>query len=417
MAKIKIKNVGPIVDVEIEINKVNIITGPQSSGKSTIAKLVSYCQWVEKRRMLDGEYQEDIQKQFLDFHHFHKNYFDENSFFEYESNFAKISYSGKELKESIEVNEKNILDYKKIKNIYIPAERNFVSVIPNLNKYNEKNDNIMNLIYDWFTAKQNFDKHHSLPLLNFDINYYYQNGADLDMLILNKKTKEIPLKTGSSGLQSVTPLLVIIQYLAENIYRENPVISVKEKEYLHKILKDNGVEVDNNLHTYGFDNPKGIFIHARRNFYHGTNFIIEEPEQNLFPETQRDLIYHILSYNGFSVNVPNKDIDFTEQEHSLIITTHSPYILYAINNCMLGGLVNSQLEGAEKEEFLSESFLSKKSWIDPKLVSVWEIDNGKLRQIQDQDNIISQNYFDTKMTELMDEYSLILNYYKDEDER
>ena len=44
MSRIKIENVGPINNVNFNLNKVNIIMGPQSSGKSTIAKIISYCQ-------------------------------------------------------------------------------------------------------------------------------------------------------------------------------------------------------------------------------------------------------------------------------------------------------------------------------------------------------------------------------------
>lgn len=83
MAKIKIQNIGPITNVEMKLNKVNMILSPQSSGKSTIAKLISYCQWVERRCLLDGEYKEDVHKQLLDFHHLHLNYFSDNSLFEY----------------------------------------------------------------------------------------------------------------------------------------------------------------------------------------------------------------------------------------------------------------------------------------------------------------------------------------------
>ena len=143
MAKIIIKNVGPIKKAELELNKINVFMGPQSSGKSTIAKLISYCQWVEKRYILDGEYKEKVDKQLLKFHHLDANYFEDNSNFEYESDFVRIKYSGIELTEEIVIKENKILDYKKSKNIYIPAERNFISVIPNLGKYNENNDNIM----------------------------------------------------------------------------------------------------------------------------------------------------------------------------------------------------------------------------------------------------------------------------------
>ena len=49
MAHITIKNIGPIKEVDIDLNKINIFMGPQSSGKSTIAKIICHCQWVEKQ--------------------------------------------------------------------------------------------------------------------------------------------------------------------------------------------------------------------------------------------------------------------------------------------------------------------------------------------------------------------------------
>lgn len=39
MAHLIIKNIGPINEVEFDLNKINIFMGPQSSGKSTIAKI------------------------------------------------------------------------------------------------------------------------------------------------------------------------------------------------------------------------------------------------------------------------------------------------------------------------------------------------------------------------------------------
>lgn len=48
MRRLLIKNVGPIRDVDLELKRFNILIGPQSSGKSTIAKILSTCSWVEK---------------------------------------------------------------------------------------------------------------------------------------------------------------------------------------------------------------------------------------------------------------------------------------------------------------------------------------------------------------------------------
>lgn len=43
MKHLTIKNIGAIKEVSIELNKVNVIMGPQSSGKSTICKIASFC--------------------------------------------------------------------------------------------------------------------------------------------------------------------------------------------------------------------------------------------------------------------------------------------------------------------------------------------------------------------------------------
>ena len=56
MAHLIIKNIGPINEVEFDLNKINIFMGPQSSGKSTIAKIVSYCAWLEKRVSLEQSF-------------------------------------------------------------------------------------------------------------------------------------------------------------------------------------------------------------------------------------------------------------------------------------------------------------------------------------------------------------------------
>ena len=48
MKRLCIKNVGPISEAEVEMNRFNFFIGPQSSGKSTIAKIFSTCSWIEK---------------------------------------------------------------------------------------------------------------------------------------------------------------------------------------------------------------------------------------------------------------------------------------------------------------------------------------------------------------------------------
>ena len=60
------------------------------------------------------------------------------------------------------------------------------------------------------------------------------------------------------------------------------------------------------------------------------SFVIEEPEQNLFPSNQRELLYHLIkTYNVTSFR-------------GMVLTTHSPYILSCMNVLLLAGLLNEK---------------------------------------------------------------------------
>ena len=49
MKHLIIRNFGPIEEVDIDIKRVNLIIGPQSSGKSCVLKIACYCDWVERQ--------------------------------------------------------------------------------------------------------------------------------------------------------------------------------------------------------------------------------------------------------------------------------------------------------------------------------------------------------------------------------
>ena len=55
MQRLIVHNVGPIKVADIGLKKVNVFIGPQSSGKSTIAKIISFCTWLEKNKHEMGE--------------------------------------------------------------------------------------------------------------------------------------------------------------------------------------------------------------------------------------------------------------------------------------------------------------------------------------------------------------------------
>lgn len=408
MNRIEIKNIGPIKYVNFNLNKINVLMGPQSSGKSTIAKIISFCQWAEKRYLLDGEFKYDVNEQLLEFHHLSENYFSANSSFTYETNFITITYKGKELKKSIRKKQTTKI-YKKSKNIYIPSERNFVSVIPNLSKYKETNDNIMSFVYDWFTAKRIFNSGNLLSVLNLGVKFYNKSENDNDVLLLSNK-KEILLREGSSGLQSIIPLIVIIEYLTHYIFTTNVSNSVEEKDSLRKFLIENITKIldfsklkalgENEEYNMDKEDMKKLLLSYQKarylEYYNLTNFIIEEPEQNLFPSTQRELINYLLQKMNEG------------RDHTLLLTTHSPYILYSINNCMMGFNVKDNIPKNELDEITNT-----KSWIDPNLVSIWQVQNGEIFTVKDEvTKTVTKHYFNEITKDIMDEYLDMLSYFK-----
>ncbi len=449
MTHIKIENIGPIKKIELDLNKINIFMGPQSSGKSTIAKIISYCSWYEKNTILGTKPNIDFYKELLEFHNFEDNYFCDESLIEYKSPNYHIVFKGdsrKLISEKIDVDFANIFQNKKIE--YIPAERNIVS-IPGIGKYTESKNNILNFLYDWFRAKREKKENnrYKLPLESLNgVSYYYIQEDDIDKLIL-ENGKEIRLQHASSGLMSVTPLLMVFNHVINEIYSEKRILSPFEtinieskvelfdkdirneiikiidlqkrnesiinnlkkklsdigslpqdanyKEEEHSIIKDISY-IEEQLNLSQKEIIKLIGYDAN---YSYTKVIIEEPELNLFPKTQQDLVYYMV-----------EELVKENREHQLVITTHSPYILFALNNCMMGGLVDKNIPNEEKE-----SFASYKSWINPKCVSIYEIHDGELKCIQDEDGILEDNYLNKAYKENSSEYLSLLNYFDDEE--
>lgn len=424
MPVLTIRNIGPIKAVnEISLNKVNVFMGKQSSGKSTIAKIISFCSWVEKDVATNqslSEYQENKKyfRERLESFHKIKGYFKPTSFIHYKSDVVEIKWENDECS----ISWINRYDYKRSKIAYIPSERNMV-ILPEARKSEFGNTNIRSFLFDWFETRKRYSEENRLSVLNLGINYYYLEGAEEDHIKGHDNDDEydILLSHASSGLQSITPLVAMIEYLTKGVYDDDSIsfeqderrlkvnsFLVKEivvkpyynKEYSSedeykadvKALNIKISERDNKTLTY-FNKYRTISEHLFRT--HNSQFIIEEPEQNLFPETQRDLVYYLL----------NKC--FNKEGNRLTLTTHSPYVLYALNNCMMAGLVYGKMDKGEFSK-LRCGF----SKINPSDVSIYEIRDGYIHgTIQGEDGLISDNYFDQKMKELMDDFYLMLNYY------
>lgn len=425
MTTIEIRNIGPIKEVKkISLNRINVFMGPQSSGKSTIAKIISFCTWVEKDVATSqslSEYQENKRyfRERLESFHKIKGYFNSDSYIHYKSEVVDIVWKNEEC--SISWVDKYA--YKRSKIAYIPSERNMV-ILPEARKSEFANTNIRSFLFDWFEARKKYSNENNLSILNLGVNYYYIEGSEEDHIRCdnNSTDYDILLSNASSGLQSITPLIAMTEYLTKWIYNEDT-ISFEQNErrqQVNRILLDEKVlkpyykkeklskedrqkfvrdfmtklEKKDKEAWRTFDIIRTIFSYLFKT--DNSQFIIEEPEQNLLPETQRDLVYYLLQ------ECLNKE------RNRLTLTTHSPYVLYALNNCMMAGLVSDKMEANELNELKCDQ-----SKINPIDVSIYEIRNGVVdKTIQGEDGLISDNYFDQKMKDLMDDFYLMLNHYE-----
>ncbi len=415
MAQLIIKNIGPIKDINITLNKVNVIIGPQSSGKSTINKIACFCSWVEKKVSLEQSFdfflKDDIFINSLIIFHKLDGYLRDNSYIYYKSEILKIEYTHPQKMPNLQWINKS--KYKRAKLSYIPAERNIISIISDWKEVSLPDNNIRNFMSDWNTSRKLHKINNSTYISSLDIEYFFDEDKETDYIV-NKDGSKISLMSASSGIQSYVPLYILTDYFTKWIYENEEPQSVASQEKDLRIFSKirNDISSEFNIEENSLSNLLGkkpnelnrkeiqirsFFINKFRCFIsnNGTKLYIEEPELNLFPSVQKSVLYYLIH----SIQ--------ERKEDTVIITTHSPYILYSLNNCIMGWLVKDNMP-----EDVANSLESHNSWIDPKLVSAWQIKDGEIFSIQEHHtNSIGKHYFNEIMNETMDEYYTMLNYF------
>lgn len=101
--------------------------------------------------------------------------------------------------------------------------------------------------------------------------------------------------------------------------------------------------------------------------------IMEEPEAHLFPFAQRDVIELV----ALCKNVQPAP---RAPRNGIVLTTHSPYVLAALNNLMYAHQVAAR--GPAEAEKVG-AVVDAQLWLDPADVGVWLVENGTIRSIVD----------------------------------
>lgn len=313
MKELVIHHIGPIKHVELLLKRINVIIGPQSAGKSCILKIACFCAWAEKRIQL-----EQGKNGFADFGYvrdnllvFHKlkGFLHKDSRIEYRS--SQMSFVINFQNETFDLKWGKAgkrFGYKRPRVSYIPAERNLVAAIPNWFDVKMDSTNLKSFIADWTYAHRLCGEGDLLPILGLGISFFYDKQADKDYILL-EGGKKMELTEASSGLQSVIPMWVYLDYLFHKQYNPNEMSSSRTEseneeiaQHIYESKYQNAAKKageDNQVFFGKIGLTKRMFA-SKEDFEEFKNLVfaythtshsdvyLEEPEQNLFPLTQME---------------------------------------------------------------------------------------------------------------------------------
>ncbi len=403
MGRLIVKNLGPLKDVDIELNRINLFIGENGSGKSVLAKIITIVYDILNNNLDNNHMKEK-------FHIFHINFIENNSIIElFTENtlFFKLENKDFFVYKSIEANEtnsklvsfleelnqfkkqedENMKEIKLLKEEFskdkkisevLKIEQKIKKSLTNIEKEQRKakhhHKNISRLSSQYIPAERNlislFNKSLTtllvaevpLPkfLLQFSsefekagnelkelkfLNVKYVNGDGLDRHKVYFNDKDyLPLEHSSSGIQSVLPLYLTVKYFA-------------------------------NRHR---------------------SIIIEELEQNLFPKAQAETIKYI--------------IEQVSDDNSLFMMTHSPYVLSTLNNLIMAYKV-AQMSKDTKERV--KEFIKEEQWINPNEFSAYYLENGIAKNIVSKRGLISDNEIDNISDDMGDEFDTLMEIYRE----
>ncbi len=338
MKRLRLRNLGPLSDVDIDLGRVNLIVGLQSSGKSCVLKTACYCSWVEKRIQL-AQSDEEFRKgtSFLDIlteYHKMKDYVWPDTFIEYESSFMMFSYDHMNQRFTFQW-KSHRWDFRRPKISYIPSDRNLVASIPQWSKLPLEYDNLLDFMNDWDNARKQSKQVDNL--LDLGLSYRYDSLSSSDSIVL-PNGKPIRLSDSSSGVQSLVPLFVHLNYLfgkkskKQSDYKQT-YEQKEESKRLLKLLADHlkaREDYDEITQPTSVIHIDGMFfffnaVQGSKKFermvlrYLQTDhneLFLEEPEDNLFPPTQCQLVDWLLD-----------KVSGSRKKEMLFVATHSPYVL------------------------------------------------------------------------------------------
>lgn len=391
-----VKSFGPVKDLDVIFKKVTLFIGDQGTGKSCVAKLFSMFKWTEKvlsqkkYKLSYFEQYNRFQKMLCKYHRI-ESFVNESSYIKFEGDLYDFLYENG----NFSVIDKNheIKGISKV--MYVPAERSIVSVAENKSKLlKELPDSSETFSDEFVNAKKFFQNGYNLPFEGLRFEYDSLNDAGW----IHGVDYKVRLINASSGIQSSLPMCIVSEYLSSKISdKEEVKLSKEEKDKLEKRV----AEIMQN-EEYS-DSIKDMMIRqlSYANRYNQLINIVEEPELNLFPRSQMEVLFSLISNNA------------SAEENMLVFTTHSPYSLAIINTMIMGA--KAYANATEEQRGQIEAILPVKYQINEDEIAAYRLSSSDecycQSVINEKTGLVSKNELDSASDEIMRVFNSLYQYY------
>ena len=409
MHKLFIHNLGPVDDCELKCSQFMVFTGEQASGKSTIAKVLYYFRTV-KDDMFDAV-QENFHASLLPglvkIKHEKRPLIKRLREFLRIKFFNTFGYSVQQLKQGMRIKYSYTSNYSITIRLIISraSDRKILHVDiskPLTDLINDYEERLISSIEENVAIKVPFAMIRSeinkifnddyetiiylpsgrsmLSLLSDYINPYSVRNNDGEIMqdsvdYCTRKYIDMlfKLKAGFSGGveglidyystgSNIPKVWEEAQVLTKKIIRGSYKIDSGEE----RITLDDGNYVRINFASSGQQDTLWI---TNLLFYYLVQkrpamFIIEEPESHLFPSSQK----YIMELISLVCN----------QGHSVIVTTHSPYVLGTLNNLLYASSFRKTSKQEEASKIIPSSL-----WLDYDKFQAWFVKGGQIEDCRD----------------------------------
>jgi hypothetical protein len=272
--------------------------------------------------------------------------------------------------------------------MYVPAERNFFSVVKGAEKVKGLPQSLSTFFEELERSQQELSESLTLPVGDVKLEF---DQKDNTLNILGQDYK-LNISESSSGFQSFIPLFLVSRNIALSIGQNQDSSQNELSGEEQQRLK---IEIERILSNDNLSEElKKAALEVLSSKYKNECFlnIVEEIEQNLFPKSQKDVLYKLLEFANLT------------EGNTLILTTHSPYIINYLTLAIKGYQVLQKIIDLPNSNLLKEqleNIVSQASCVSDEDSIVYELtETGEIIKLSTYEGLpTDENYLNSFLAE------------------